>query len=59
MRLEQDDNKPKVNVVIKVAQRDPKTQRIVYKTHDSFNVVETTPEEVTQTILKAFGGGKK
>jgi hypothetical protein len=55
VRLEQDDNKPKVAVVIKVAQRDTKTGKIIYATFDSFNVIETTPDEVASVINKAFG----
>lgn len=54
MRLEQDDNKPKINVVVKIAKRG-EDGRITYTTFDSFNVVEATAQEVTDAINKAFG----
>ena len=54
MRLEQDDNKPKVQVIVKIAKRD-KDRRITYATFDSFNVVDATAEEVTAVVNKAFG----
>jgi hypothetical protein len=54
VRLEQDDNKPKIAVIIKVARRND-DGRITYETHDSFNIVETTAQEVSDVINKAFG----
>jgi hypothetical protein len=54
VRLEQDDNKPKVAVIVKVSQRG-KDGRWTYATFDSFNVVEATPEEVATAVDKAFG----
>lgn len=54
VRLEQDDSKPKVQVIVKVAKRD-KDGRWVYQTFDSFNVIEATPEEVSGVVNKAFG----
>jgi len=53
MRLEQDDNKPKVQVIIKIAKRNA-DGRITYETYDSFNVIETTPEEVAVAVDRAF-----
>jgi hypothetical protein len=56
VRLEQDDNRPKVQVITKVAKRDPKNGgRWVYETYDSFNVLEASAEEVAATVDKAFG----
>jgi len=54
VRLEQDDNKPKIQVIVKVATRNS-DGRITYATFDSFNVVEATAEEVAATVDKAFG----
>ena len=54
MRLEQDDNKPKIQVIVKVATRNA-DGRITYSTFDSFNVVEATAEEVATAVDKAFG----
>jgi len=53
MRLEQDDNKPKVQVIIKIAKRNA-DGRITYETYDSFNVIEATAEEVAVTVDRAF-----
>ena len=55
VRLEQDDNKPKIQVIVKQANRDAKTGKIVYQTLDSFNVIETTGSEVVAVVNKAFG----
>ncbi len=54
MRLEQDDAKPKVQVIVKIAKRGTEGNW-KYETYDSFNVIEATAEEVATQVDKAFG----
>ena len=54
MRLEQDDNKPKIQVIVKIAKRNAEG-RVTYETYDSFNVVEASAEEVATAVDRAFG----
>jgi len=54
VRLEQDDNKPKIQVIVKIAKRNAEG-RVTYETYDSFNVVEASAEEVATAVDRAFG----
>jgi len=53
VRLEQDDNKPKIQVIVKIAKRNAEG-RVTYETYDSFNVVEATAEEVATAVDRTF-----
>jgi len=48
----ENDNKVQVRVVS--ASRDPKTQKMVYETFDSFDVVEGKPDEVFAVCKEAI-----
>lgn len=52
-----DDNK--VIVTIKVASRDPKTDKITYKTVESFDVYEAKPEEVRRVVVDSLSAASK
>lgn len=58
MRLAKpDDNK--IIVSIKQASRDPKTEKITYKTVESFDVYEAKPEEVRKVVVDALNSASK
>lgn len=52
-----DDNK--IIVSIKQASRDPKTEKITYKTVESFDVYEAKPEEVRKVVVDALNSASK
>lgn len=53
----QDDNK--IIVTIKQANRDPKTDKITYKTLESFDVYEAKPEEVRKVVVDSLSAASK
>lgn len=52
-----DDNK--IIVTIKQASRDPKTEKITYKTVESFDVYEAKPDEVKKVVVDALQSASK
>ena len=58
-----EDAANKVSVIVRVATRDPKTNRVTYEVFDSFDVGSAKPEEVyaaaKEGVLRAATAAKK
>jgi hypothetical protein len=58
VRLGKDEAKKHIIKII-TSQRDPKTEKIVYDTIESFDVFDATDAEVKEAVVRGISGAAK